>query len=64
MKRKVKIRWLTKNKECKDKIREKLGIPLMDTINGTVEFYLREEDIEWFLEIECRGFVRLMQNGV
>lgn len=62
MKRRVKIRWLTKNKECKEKIRERLDIPLMDTINGTVEFYLKEEDVDWFMEIENRGFIRVMNT--
>lgn len=62
MRRQVKIRWLTKNKECKEKIRERLGIPLMDTINGTVEFFLKEEDVDWFMEIENRGFIRVMST--
>lgn len=54
------IRWLTKDRQKMQRIRDYFGLPGYTTLNGLTPCWVKNEQMVTFLETEKRGFFRIM----
>lgn len=57
---KVKIKYVTKNRKFKQYIKEKCKIPPYETLNGTVEFFTSEDNIDILLSAESNNIIKIL----
>lgn len=60
----VTIYWLEKDRNVRNRIRERFGIPYHTTVNGETVAEIADEDMELLRETEKRGFIQIRRKKV
>ena len=57
--RKLTIYWVTNDREARNAIRARFGVPPYTTVNGETDAEIRDEDMALLEETARRGFIQI-----